>query len=170
MILSIPGKPKEVVMLKPRVSAGAQRLFLRLTVYLFPVIVALGSVAASAQQNNLVGQWRGVFRGATMPITITIVIQPNGQYSQLAVSGTVQTMQSGPYKLVAPNTIVFSVNSWEPKTMQVYHATGTTGGYYTAQPTTKPPGATDKYTFKGPNTMILTDELMGGSITMTRVP
>ncbi len=143
----------------------------RLTAILFhcrivlPAALALGALAAQAQ-NSLVGQWRGVFRG----ITITIVIQPNGQYSQLAQSGTLMTQQSGPYKLVAPNTIIFSVTNWAPKTQQIYHPTGTVGGYYTTQPTAKPPGATDAYVFNGPNTMTLTDQMTHGSITMTRVP
>ena len=132
----------------------------------FPVILALGAVAASAQQASLVGQWRGVYQG----ITITIAIQPNGQYTQTTQSGTLMTQQSGPYKLIAPNTIVFSVVNWEPKTMPVYHPTGTVGGYYTNEPASKPPGATDSYVFNGPNTMTLTDQVMHGSITMNRVP
>ncbi|MGA3071018.1 MAG: hypothetical protein ABSD43_12460, partial [Terracidiphilus sp.] len=86
------------------------------------------------------------------------------------VSGTVQTMQSGPYKLVSPNTIVFSVAEWAPKTMQVYHPTGTVGGYYTSESASKPPGATDKYVFTGPNAMTLTDLMNRGSVPMTRVP
>jgi hypothetical protein len=79
------------------------------------------------------------------------------------------TEQSGPYKLFAPNTIVFSVTSWAPKTMPVYHPTGTVGGYYTQQPMAKPSGATDTYVFKGADTVVLTDQMTHGSITMTRV-
>jgi hypothetical protein len=129
-------------------------------------LLAFCAITASAQQNNLVGQWRGVYQG----ITLTIVIQANGQYSQLAQFGTLITQQSGPYKLVAPNTISFSVMDWAPKTQQVYHPTGAVGGFYTPEPTSKPPGATDKYVFNGPNTIVLTDELTHGSITLTRVP
>ncbi len=118
-----------------------------------------------AQQNSLAGQWRGVYQG----ITVTIVIQPNGQYIQTAQSSTAMTQQSGPYKLVAPNTIIFSVTNWQPRTQQVYHPTGTVGGYYTPQVVAEPPGATDTYVFKGTNTMVLTDQMMHGSITMMRV-
>jgi hypothetical protein len=145
--------------------------------FVLPAILVLGTTAATAQMggaigqpsnnsNSLVGQWRGVYQG----ITITIVIQPNGQYTQTAQSGAGMTEQSGPYKLVAPNTIIFSVTNWQPKTQQIYHPTGTVGGYYTTQRTAKPPGATDSYVFKGANTVILTDQVMHGSITMNRVP
>jgi hypothetical protein len=132
--------------------------------FTLPVILALGAVAAPTQQSGLVGQWRGVYQG----ITITIVIQPNGLYTQTAQSGTLTTQQSGPYKIVAANTIVFSVTNWAPKTQQVSHATGAVGGYYTNEPAAKPPGASDKYVFNGPNTMTLTDQTTHGSITMTR--
>ena len=148
------------------IFAGTKAAILRRSKFVLPVILALIMLAAHAQQNSLVGQWRGVFRG----ITLTIVIQPNGQYSQLAQSGTMMTQQSGPYKLVVPNTIIFSVTNWAPKTQQIYHPTGTVGGYYTTEVVAKPPGATDKYVFNGPNTIILTDQMAGGSITLTRVP
>jgi hypothetical protein len=146
-------------------SGIVEKLFRKVR-FVVPAILVLGAAAAWAQQPSLAGQWRGVYSG----ITITIVIQANGQYSQLAQSGTIMTQQSGPYKLVAPNTIVFSVTNWAPKTMPVYHATGTAGGYYTQQPMAKPAGAVDTYVFKGPNTVILTDQMTHGSITMTRVP
>jgi len=159
--------------------AGIALAILRRFRTVFSAILVLGAVVAPAQQAggvieplpqqqqqpSLAGQWRGVYQG----ITITIVIQPNGQYTQTARSATAMTEQSGPYRLVAPNTIIFAVTNWAPKTMPVYHPTGTVGGYYTQQPTTKPPGATDTYVFKGANTMILTDQMMHGSITMTRV-
>jgi len=169
-------------MKRPLFSSGIAGKQLRVSRFVFPAVLALSAVAASAQQMggtvgnmqpqqqtkqpSLVGQWRGV----SGRITITIVIQPNGQYSQLAQMGTVMTTQSGPYKLFAPNTIAFSVTNWAPKTMPVYHATGTTGGYYTQQPLVKPPGSVDTYVFKGANTVILADQMTHGSITMTRVP
>jgi len=152
--------------MESRLHSDTGAAILRRCKFVLAAILALGSVAASAQQNSLVGKWRGVYRG----ITLTIAIQPNGQYTQTAVSGTVQTMQSGPYKLVSPNTIVVSVLEWAPKTMQVYHPTGTVGGYYTAEPASKPPGATDQYAFNGPNSLPLTDLMNRGAIPMTRVP
>jgi hypothetical protein len=127
-------------------------------------VLVLIALASNAQQDSVVGKWRGVYQG----ITITIVMQPNGQYTQTTQKGTLMTMQSGPYKLVAPNTIIFSVTDWQPKTMQVYHATGTVGGYYTPENTAKPPGATDTYVFSGPNALVLTDLIQHGSIKMVR--
>jgi len=129
-------------------------------------VLALSSVAAIGQGNGLVGQWSGTFQG----ITLTIVIQANGQYTQTAQKGTMMTQQSGPYKLAAPDTIIFSVIEWAPKTQQVYHASGTTGGYYTTENTAKPPGGRDTYEFDGPNSVVLTDQVTHGSIRMTRVP
>ena len=168
-------------MKRPLFKSGVAENLLRICRFVLPAVLAFSAVAASAQQiggtvgnmqpqqqtkqPSLVGQWRGV----SGRITITIVIQPNGQYSQLAEMGTVMTTQSGPYKLVAPNIIAFSVTNWAPKTMPVYHATGTVGGYYTQQPLVKPPGAVDTYVFKGANTVVLTDQMTHGSITMTRV-
>lgn len=148
-----------------RIRAGIGAAVLSLFKFVLPAILALGAVAAPAQPDSLVGQWRGVYQG----ITITIVIQPNGQYSQLAQAATMMTQQSGPYKLVAPNTSVFSVTNWAPKTQQIYHAIGTAGGYYMTQPAGKPPGSSDTYVFNGPYTMTLSDQTMHGSITLTRV-
>lgn len=153
-------------MMESRMYAATKAAILRHCAIVLPAILALSTAAVPAQQSSLVGQWRGVFRG----ITLTIVIQPNGQYSQLAQSGTMMTQQSGPYKLVSPNTIIFSVTNWAPRTQQIYHPTGTVGGYYTTELTAQPPGATDTYVFNGPNTITLTDQMTHGSITMTRVP
>jgi hypothetical protein len=141
-------------------------MFLRMCRLVLTAVLVLGATAAAAQQSNFVGQWRGVYQR----ITFTIVIQPNGQYTQTTQSGTLMTQQSGPYKLVAPNTIIFSVTNWAPRTQKIYHATGTTGGYYTTQVVAKPPGATDSYVFNGQNTVTLTDQVMHGSITLNRVP
>ncbi len=52
---------------------------------------------------------------------------------------------------------------------QVCIATSATTGYYAPQVVAKTSGATDSYVFNGPNTMALTDQVMHGSITMTRV-
>ena len=165
-------------MKKSFLTSGMADKFLRMCRLVLPAVLVLGATAAAAQfsggaigqplnnSNSLVGQWRGVYQG----ITFTIVIQPNGQYTQTAQSGTLMTQQSGPYKLVAPNTIIFAVTNWAPRTQQIYHATGTVGGYYTTQVVAKPPGATDSYVFNGPNTITLTDQVMHGSITLTRVP
>jgi hypothetical protein len=161
-------------------TSGMADKFLRMCRLVLPAILVLGATAAAAQmggtlgqplnsgqpQNSLTGQWRGVYNG----ITITVVIEPTGQYTQTAQSGTLMTLQSGPYKLVAPNTIIFCVTSWQPRTMPVYHPTGTVGGYYTQEPMAKPPDVTNTYVFKAANTVVFTEPATHGSITMTRVP
>ncbi len=160
-------------------TSGAADRILRICRLVLPAILVLGATAAAAQvggtlgqplnsgrpQNSLVGQWRGVYNG----ITITVVVEPTGQYTQTARSGTLMTMQSGPYRLIAPNTIIFYVTDWQPRTMPVYHATGTVGGYYTQEPLAKPPDATNTYVFKAANTVVFTEPATHGSISMTRV-
>ncbi len=145
-------------------TSGVAELILCKCRFVLPVVLALGALDAAAQQNSLVGTWRGVSGG----ITVTVVIQANGQYSQLSQSSIVTT-QSGPYRLVAPNTIIFSVTDWSPKTMPVYHPTGSDGGYYAQEPMAKPADTMDAYVFNDPNTVTFTDQVYHVSITMTRV-
>jgi hypothetical protein len=152
-------------MKKSLLTSGAAGNFLPMGRLVLPAVLVLAATAAAAQQNIFVGTWRGVSSG----ITLTVVIEANGQYSQIAQSRTLMTQQSGPWKLVASDTIVFSVTDWQPKTMPVYHPTGTVGGYYTQEPMAKPPAVMDSYVFNGPNTVTLTDQVMHVSITMTRV-
>jgi hypothetical protein len=153
-------------MKKSLLTSGAAARFLRMYRIVLPAILVLGATVAAAQQNDFVGQWRGVASG----MTITLVVQPNGRFTMTEQAGTLMTQQSGPYKLVAPNTIVFTVEDWQPRTMPVYHPTGTVGGYYTQEPTAKPPDGLYSYVFNGPNTVVLTDQVMHGTITMNRVP
>jgi hypothetical protein len=129
------------------------------------------NIPQNVAQGSLVGTWRGVFQG----ITMTIVVQSNGQYVQTNQKGSLMTQQSGPYKLGPNNTIIFSVTNWTPKTQRIYHpnppsrdGTPSAGGYYTNQVVAKPPGGTDTYVFNGPNTITLTDQVVHGSITMNR--
>jgi hypothetical protein len=152
--------------MRSRVHAPTVATILSYCPLVLPAILALGAVAAHAQQYSLVGQWRGVFQG----ITMTISIQANGQYSQLAQSATAQTEQAGPYRLAAPNTIIFTVTSWAPTSTSVYYPTSPTTGEWKQRTLPKPLGASDSYVFKGPNTMTLIDQATHGSITMTRVP
>ena len=147
-------------------TSGMADKFLRKCRLVLPAVLVLGATVAAAQQDDFVGQWRGAASG----MTITLVVQPNGRFTMTEQSGTLMTQQSGPYTLAAPNTIIFSVSDWQPKTQQIYHPTGTVGGYYTTEPTAQPPGATDSYVFNGPNTVTFTDQVMHGSITLTRVP
>jgi hypothetical protein len=152
-------------MKKSFLTSGMADKFLRMWRLVLPAVLVLGATAAAAQQSNFVGTWRGVSGG----ITLTVVIQPNGRFTMTEQSSTLMTQQSGPWKLVAPNTIVFTVADWQPRTMPVYHPTGTVGGYYTQEPMAKPPDGLYSYVFNGPNTVTLTDEMMHVPITMMRV-
>jgi len=141
------------------------------------------SQAPRATPNSLVGQWHTVLYGN---INVTITIQANGQYMQVGVppNGGTQTAQGGPYTLVAPNTIVFTVTDWSPKTRMIYVPRpgpvpsvpnpvgpypGPNGPQWQTEAMPKPPGSRYAYTFNGPNTMILNNEQARESITFTRV-
>jgi hypothetical protein len=163
-------------MKKSLLTSGSADTFLRMRRLILPAILVLGATAAAAQQYSFAGTWRGTYQN----ITFTIVIQPNGQYTQTAQSGSLMTQQSGPYRLVAPNTIIFSVTSWAPTTQKIYPPyppsgdctpanTSTGAGCYTTERVAKPSGATDSYVFRGANTVVLTDQMMHGVLTLNRV-
>ena len=123
-------------------------------------------------QNGLVGQWRADLQGTTM----TITIQANGQYMQVAVppNGGTQTAQGGPYQLVAPNTIAFTVTDWSPKTRWIFVPNPTNPRRDSCNQEQEwtmpqPPGSRYAYVFNGPNTMTLNNETEQESITFTRV-
>jgi len=141
-----------------------------------------GPQAAPASQSGLVGQWRSVLQGSTY----TITIEANGQYMQVAVpqNGGTQTAQDGPYQLVAPNTIHFTVTDWSPKTRWNYVPNPRCGVPGVTNPTNpqrdscnqwqewtepQPPGSTYAYVFNGPNSMTLNNETAQETITFTRV-
>ena len=135
-----------------------------------------------APQNSLVGQWRTVLQG----IPLTLTIQANGQYMQVATpaNGGTQSAQGGPYQLVAPNTIVFTVTDWSPKVKVMYIPDpgpvpsvpnpvgpypGPQGPQWQTYAIPHPPGSRYAYSFDGPNAMILNNEQAQETITFTRV-
>jgi hypothetical protein len=131
-------------------------------------------------QSSLVGQWRTTLQSGTL----TISIAANGQYMQQGTTTTgVQTMQSGPYQLAAPNTIHFTVTNWSPKTKWMYVPNPRCGVPGVPNPTNpqrdscrteqewtepQPPGSTYAYVFNGPNSMTLNNETAQETITFTR--
>jgi len=134
------------------------------------------------QNSNLVGQWRTVLQGNT----VTITIQATGQYMQVGVpqNGGTQTAQGGPYALIAPNTIAFTVTDWSPKTRFIFVPNPRCGVPGVPSPTNpqrdschqwqeetmpQPPGSRYAYVFNGPNSMTLSNETASESITFTRV-
>ena len=147
------------------------------------MVIGCGSQAQQAPKYNLVGQWRTVLQGNT----VTITIQANGQYMQLGVpqNGGTQTAQGGPYQLIAPNTIVFTVTDWSPKVKVMYIPEpgpvpsvpnpvgpypGPNGPQYQTYAIPHPPGSRYAYVFNGPNTLTLNNETAKETITFTRVP
>jgi hypothetical protein len=149
------------------------------------IAIGCGPQAQQAQQapkSSPVGQWRTVLQG----VPLTISIQSNGQYMQEGdpPNGGTKTMQAGPYQLVAPNTIVFTVTEWSPKTRMIYVPRPTCGVPGVPNPTNprrdsclqwqeetmpKPPGSRYAYVFNGPNSMTLNNETAKETITFTRV-
>jgi hypothetical protein len=96
----------------------------------------------------------------------------NGQYGQTGVTTTgVQTMQAGPYQLVAPNNIIFTVTNWSPKTRVVLVPCGIPNNpvcnVQRLVNMPKPPGSEYAYVFNGPNMMTLSNQT--GPMTFTRV-
>jgi hypothetical protein len=129
-----------------------------------------GPQAAPASAGGLVGQWRATMQTGT----VTISIAANGQYLQDGTTTTgVQTMQSGPYQLTAPNTIHFTVTDYSPKSRVMMVPCGIEGA-----PTCNvrrvihypvPPGSTYAYVFNGPNSMTLNNVNAQEVINFTRV-
>ncbi len=96
----------------------------------------------------------------------------NGQYDQVGTTNTgTQTMQAGPYQLVPPNNIVFTVTNWSPKTKIQLVPCGIPSdpvcNYKRIVNMPKPPGSEYAYTFNGPNSMTLSNPT--GPINFTRV-
>ena len=156
-------------------STRASNAVPRLIRLVLPAILAgtmafgCGPQAASQSDSSVVGTWR-----TTLPAgTITIAFAPNGSYNQLSVTKSgVQEAQDGPYQLVAPNSIIFRVTDWSPKTKMVLVPCGIPGdpvcNVQREQANPKPPDSEYTYRFNGPNTMILNNQT--GTITFTRVP
>jgi hypothetical protein len=134
--------------------------------------IGCGTHAAQAQQSSVVDQWRTTLQGATL----TLTIEANGQYTQLGVppNGGTQTAQGGPYQLVAPNTIVFTVTDWSPKSKIILVPCGIPNdpvcNVQRVENMPKPPGSRYAYVFNGPNSMTLNNEQAKETITFTRVP
>jgi hypothetical protein len=99
-------------------------------------------------------------------------------------NGGTRTAQGGPYQLVAPNTIVFTVTDWSPKTRMIYVPNpgpvpsvpnpvgpypGPQGPQWQEEGMPRPPGSRYAYTFNGPNTLTLNNEQARETITFTRV-
>ena len=101
-----------------------------------------------------------------------IAFMSNGQYDQTGVTTTgVQTMQAGPYQLVAPNSIIFTVTQWSPKSRIMLVPCGIPNNpvcnVQRLMTYPKPPNSEYTYVFNGPNTMTLSNQT--GPMTLTRL-
>ena len=71
-------------------------------------------------------------------------------------------MQAGPYQLVAPNNIIFTVTNWSPKTRLILVPCGIPNdpvcNVQQVQNMPKPPNSEYAYVFNGPNAMTLTNQ------------
>jgi hypothetical protein len=141
-----------------------------------------GTQAAPSSQYSLVGQWRTTIQGSALAASFSA----NGQYLQVITnSDGSQTGESGPYSLFAPNTVSIVITDWSPKTRMMFVPNPTCGVPGVTNPTNpkrdsclqwqemtypKPPDAKMAYVFNGPNSMSMTDEVMGGgALVFTRV-
>jgi|SRR5579872_6774346 len=141
----------------------------RLATALLAGAAVLAATTAFAQGASLVGSWRAFANIGGAPVEFDLVVQPNGAYSETERSATIMTMQTGEVRQAGPSMIAFVVEDWQPRTMPVYHATGTVGGYYTQDPTSKPPGGVWRIQFNGPASVTMQDANLGGVITFNRV-
>jgi hypothetical protein len=132
-------------------------------------LISIPAAVAYAQVNPFVGTWQGVAVVNGTSINFNLVMGPDQRYSQQLQSGSLMTMESGHYTITNQNVIVFQVEDWQPKTLPVYHPTGTVGGYYTQDPAPKPPGGTFRFQFNSPGSVSLQDVNFGGNITFNRV-
>ena len=152
-------------------SMGTSNAALRLILPVFlacSLTIGFGPQAAQAQQSSLLGEWRATIQSGT----ITISFLSNGQYDQTGVTNTgTQTMQAGPYQLVAPNSIIFTVTNWSPKSKVMLVPCGIPNdpvcNVQRVQNMPKPPNSEYVYVFNGPNAMTLTNQT--GAINFTRV-
>jgi hypothetical protein len=130
---------------------------------------ALVSVtAAAAQAPSLIGAWRGIAQVRGVTVEFDMVIQPNGDFAETERTRTLMTRQTGQIHFVAPSIVTFVVQDWQPRTMPVYRPNGAVGGYYSQQPTAKPPGGTWRLTWRGPNSVVMQDATFGGAVTFNR--
>lgn len=127
--------------------------------------------AQQPPQSGLTGQWRTTISTGT----ITITFMANGQYMQVGQpnNGDPAMGQNGPYQLVAPNTIIFTVTDYSPKTRIILVPCGIPNdpvcNVKRIQNIPKPPGSRYAYSFNGPNVMILNNEQTPETMTFTRV-
>jgi hypothetical protein len=119
-----------------------------------------------AQTSPLVGSWRGYVDLNGLSVTLDLVLQADGHYSEQEVSAYGGTMQIGSW-FAGNGMLQLRVEDYEPKQHMVYHGTGTTGGYTTMEPSAPPPGGTYSVQMLSQDSFVLQDQ--GGSVRFDRV-
>ncbi len=166
----------KISLIPPGISAARLRLILPAILAVGLAIVCRPQTATSPKaqpasftpQPSLLGQWRTRVQTGT----ITISFMSNGQYDQTGLTTTgIQTMQAGPYQLVAPNSIIFTVTQWSPKSRVMLVPCGIpnnpTCNVQRLVNYPKPPNSEYVYAFNWSNTMTLSNQT--GPMTFTRV-
>ena len=126
--------------------------------------VGFAVVAHVAVAQNLMGKWEGstVVNGQRYSFTMTITA--GNHYIETAQAGTLMTTQSGTY-VFTNGLLVRNVTDWEPKQQMVVNPPYGTRSV----PVARPPGGSFRVTFNGPNTMVLQDTKLKGTLTYQRV-
>ena len=136
----------------------------RLGLVVAALVASCSAPALQTAGGSMTGTWQGAYQG----VQIQLVVQPSGTYSETQTVGSAMTMVSGQIEPAGPGEVTFTVQDWQPRTQNVYHPTGTVGGYYSQDPVAPPPGGTYKLQFAGANAFTLQDVTYGGVITYTR--
>jgi hypothetical protein len=135
------------------------------------VLGLIGAVAllftpaiSGAASNPFIGTWQTTTSAAGIQLTINLVLNPQGGYSELdqgysPTAGKMVTRETGTYNVMAPNVLRLNVINWDPK-VQCLPGSGAAGG---CVPIRKPPGTTYRYRFTSANTFTAQDVTFGNN-------
>lgn len=113
---------------------------------LFGLIASITlSAPAPAQQNPLVGEWRGIVHNPNGAVLDVLYLLPNGDFVERGTNEQGQMIMKGSYHLNGAQ-LVLQVEDWEPKGA---------GGYIS------PPMAVYMITMLSANTIVLRNDMYG---------
>jgi len=132
------------------------------------VAILLTPAISGAASNPFVGTWQTSTTQMGIQLTIQLVLNPQGGYSELdrgysRTAGQMMTRETGTYRLIAPNLLRLDVQNWEPK-QQCLPGSNGAGGCHVIQ---KPPGVTYRYKFTSRNTFTVQDITFGNGPRLT---
>jgi hypothetical protein len=128
------------------------------------VAILLTPTISGAASNPFVGSWKTTTTVAGIRLTISLVLNPQGAYSELddglsPISGRLMSRVTGRYILIGANTLRLNPVNWDPK-LQCLPPSG-------CHPIRKPPGTTYRYKFVSRNTFTAQDVTFGNGPTLT---